>query len=721
MRGGAQGPHSQTLDSRLCDSSTSMRPILLAMLTAALLAAGPAHADDDPYLWLEDVNGERALNWVREQNARAEKEFAAHARYEPLRADLLRILNSRDRIPMVNRLGRHHYNFWRDAANPRGLWRRTTLAEYRKPQPVWETVLDLDALSKNESENWVWKGADCLRPDSPLAPYRRCMLRLSRGGADAAVEREFDLVDKRFVAGGFVLAEAKSSTGWRDIDSMWVATDYGPGSHTTSGYPRIVKLWKRGTPLAQAVTVLEGPVNEVGASGISERESGKRRDWIVRSISSRDSQWLRLRNGKLVALEAPTDADVTFFKNQLLLRLRTAWKPAAREFAAGSVIAIALPDFDAGKRDFYLLYEGDARRALQSVATTRSAVLLEELDNVRSRWHEATFDGRRWQTRRVPTPENAQIDLADASWASDEYLLTVQGFTSPTALYRTTVGARKWEEFERLKAMPAFFNADGLQVSQYQAVSGDGTRVPYFVVARQGLSLNGSNPTLLYGYGGFENSLLPWYSGNFGKGWFESGGVFALANTRGGGEFGPAWHLQARREGRQKSFDDFIAVAEDLIKRGITTSRRLGIMGGSQGGLLVTGTMVQRPDLFGAVVAQVPLTDMLRYHKLLAGASWIGEYGDPEIPADREFIAKYSPYQNVRRTADYPRLFLVTSTRDDRVHPGHARKMAARMLEQGHDVLYFENIEGGHGAAANNEQSARLWAQTFSFLQRQLQ
>ena len=691
-------------------------PFVLAICMSSAGAASTA----DPYLWLEEVTGERALAWVRARNAEAEKELAADQRYEPLRRELLGILNSRERIPYVSRMGDHYYNFWRDAANPRGLWRRTTLDEYREAKPRWETVLDLDALAKAENENWVWKGADCLRPDSPGKPYRHCLLSLSRGGADAAVEREFDLIDKRFVADGFVLPEAKSRSDWLDADTLWVATDYGAGSLTTSGYARIVKLWKRGMPLAEAQTVYEQPASEVLALGLSEREAGSRRDWVLRVISTRNVQWQRWRDGRLTPLATPTDAEVSFFQDQLLLRLRSAWKPADREFAAGAVIAIRLAEFDSGSRDFALVYEPGPRRALQTLASTRSALLLGELDNVRSRWHEATFDGAHWTRRPVPLPTNAQVNLAGNYWASDEYMLTVKDFSTPDTLVLGRVGVGKWSGFETLKSLPAFFDAGGIETLQFEATSRDGTRIPYFAVLRKGAKLEGSQPTLLYGYGGFENAQLPWYSGVFGKGWFEPGGLFLLANIRGGGEFGPDWHQQARREGRQKSFDDFIAVAEDAIARGITSPRHLGIMGGSQGGLLVTGTMVQRPELFGAVVAQVPLADMLRYHKLLAGASWVGEYGDPDKAEDRAFIEKYSPYQNLKKDAKYPRIFLYTSTRDDRVHPGHARKMVARMGAQGHDVLYFENIEGGHGAAANNEQAARMWAQTFTFLWRQL-
>jgi prolyl oligopeptidase len=697
-----------------------MRPLALLLCALLMTAEAATPPAEDPYLWLEDVSGERALAWVRSRNAEAEEQFAADPRYVPMRGELLRILDSRERIPFVTRMGGHYYNFWRDAANPRGLWRRTTLGEYRKAEPEWETVLDLDALATAENENWVWQGADCLRPDKSDEPYRHCLISLSRGGADAAVEREFDLVDRRFVADGFVLPEAKSRTGWRDADRLWVATDYGPGSLTTSGYARIVKLWKRGTPLAEATTLYEQPANEVLAFGLSERESGERRDWVVRVISTRNAQWQRVVDGRLVALPAPTDAEVTFFRDQVLLRLRTAWKPAQREFTAGTVIAIGVDALFAGRRDFAVVYEPGPRRALQTLATTRSAVLLGELDNVRSRWHEARFDGKAWTSRPMPLPLNAQVSIADTYWASDEFMLTVQDFATPSTLYLGRAGAKRWSEFETLKSLPQFFDASGLETRQFEAVSPDGTRIPYFAVMRRETKLDGRHPTLLYGYGGFEVSQLPWYSGVFGKGWLEPGGVFLLANIRGGGEFGPHWHLQARREGRQKTFDDFIAVAQDAIARGITSPEWLGIIGGSQGGLLVTGTMVQRPGLFGAVVAQVPLADMLRYHRLLAGASWIGEYGDPDKPDDRAFIARYSPYQNLRKEAKYPPLFLYTSSRDDRVHPAHARKTAARMREMGHDVLYFENIEGGHGAAANNEQAARMWAQTFTFLWRRL-
>ncbi len=689
-----------------------------ALTLAALLCLPAARAGDDPYLWLEDIDGARALDWVRERNAEAEREFAADARFQPLRRELLRVVDSDERIPFVARMGAHYYNFWRDARNPRGLWRRTTLAEYRKAAPAWETVLDLDALAQAEGENWVWQPPECLRPARAGEPYRRCLLRLSRGGADAVVVREFDLQDKRFVDGGFALPEAKSSVSWKDIDTLWVGTDFGPGSMSAAGYPNVAKEWKRGAPLTAARTVFTGQAADIGVAVESEFARGRRVDWVQRWITQRDVERFVLIDGRRVAVDIPRDALPRLFGEWLIVRLRSAWTAGARSLVDGAVLAIGFDAFLRGERNFDVLYAPAPGRALQSIAQTESALLFTELDRVRARLIEARHDGRRWTIRRVPAPDNAQISVAATDWATDEYFVTLQDFTTPTTLYRAEVGLTDWSRAERLKAPPAFWNADGVNVRQLEATSGDGTRVPYFVVARD--APDGARPVLLYGYGGFEVAQRPFYSGVFGKGWLEAGGVFVLANIRGGGEFGPAWHRAALRENRQKSFDDFIAVAEDLVARGIAHPGRLGIMGGSQGGLLVTGAMVQRPELFGAVVAQVPLTDMLRFHKLLAGASWIGEYGDPDKPADRAYIEKYSPYQNVRKDAKYPPLYLVTSTRDDRVHPGHARKMAARMIEYGHDVRYFENVEGGHGAAANNAQSARMWAQAFTFLWRSL-
>ncbi len=695
-----------------------MRLFLTGILLAAACLSGRAQ-QNDPLLWLEDVHGERALAWVREQNVRAEKEFAADPRYEPLRKDLLAILDSPQRIPYVTRMGEFFYNFWRDADHPRGIWRRTTVDDYRSSSPRWETVLDLDALASHEGENWVWKGAECLRPEQPTEPYRHCMLALSRGGADAVVLREFDLLDQRLVLGpnAFVLGEDKQSIEWKDANTVWVMSAFRADEKTTSGYPRVAREWKRGSLASASPIVFEGRRTDVGVDVSSERESGRRRDWYERDVAFWDSEYTVVDGDRKVKLDIPADARPIPFHDWLLIRTRTPWTTGGSTYPGGSLLAIRFDLFVRGSRTFYILYEPRPRASLVDIALTKSAVLITELDNVRSRLWELSYDGQNWNRGRVPTPEFAQIDIASSYWASDDYQYTAQDFLTPTTMWERNVSKSVRRE---LKSLPAFFKADGLQTQQVEATSRDGTRIPYFVVMRKDAKLDGSHPTLLTGYGGFAEPELPFYSGVFGKGWLEPGGVFVLANLRGGGEFGPDWHRAAQKEHKQRTWDDFIAVADDLVKRGITSPKRLGIVGGSQGGLLVTATMVQRPDLFGAVVAQVPLTDMLRYHKLLAGASWIAEYGDPDRPDERAYIEKYSPYQNVKKDAKYPRIFLTTSTRDDRVDPAHARKLAAKMIDQGHDVLYFENIEGGHSAGADNAQRARMWAQTFSFLWRQL-
>ena len=700
---------------------TLHRPVafLAALVTTWMLGAAPAvAAADDPYLWLEDVGSEKALAWAETRNAAAEKVFSANPRFEPLQRALLEVLDSRDRIPYVSRMGAHHYNFWRDAANPRGLWRRTTLAEFAKPLPAWETVLDLDALAKQENENWVWKGVECLRPSQADAAYRHCVLVLSRGGADATVLREFDLTAKALVPKGFVLPEAKQGLHWLDADTVWVRTDFGPGSMTSSGYARLVKEWKRGTPLADARTVFEGRPSDVSVWATSDWDTGQRRDWLVRSLAFWNTERFVLVDGQPVKLDLPADATPTTFKDWLLLRLRTPWTVGGVTHPGGALLAMRYADFMKGERSFEALYTPTARSSLSSGPfATRHAVLFTELDNVRPRLWELRHDGKGWQRQRVDLPDAGRVGNLSTYWASDRYFYSHQDFSTPTTLFARSVGDARSTP---VKALPRQFDATGIQTRQFEAVSADGTRIPYFIAVREGTKADGSLPTLIYGYGGFAVSQLPWYSGSFGKGWLEPGGVLVLANLRGGGEFGPEWHRAAQKQNKQRTWDDLAAVAEDLIKRGITSPKHLGIMGGSQGGLLVTATMVQRPELFGAVVSQVPLIDMLRYHKLLAGASWMAEYGDPDKPEERAFIAPYSPYQNVKKGVAYPPTFIYTSTRDDRVHPGHARKMVARMEEQGHQVLYYENIEGGHGAAADNKQAARMWAQTFSFLWEQL-
>ena len=670
---------------------------------------------DDDLQWLEEVQGTAALDWVRGQNEVTQAELTARPEYGPTRAQLLEVLNASDRIPFVVRRGAWLYNFWQDEAHKRGLWRRTTLAQYRLAAPQWETVIDLDALAKAENENWVWGGANCLGPD-----YRHCLISLSRGGADAKVVREFDAVDKRFVDGGFELPEAKSDVEWIDADTLYVGTDFGPGSKTDSGYPRIIKRWQRGTPLSAALTVFEGATTDVSVSVSVDKTPGFERTLFSRATDFYNQKYFLLEGKDLVPLDIPSDATPSFLRDLLLLSLRSDLQAEDKRFPSGSLLYTDASAYLLGERRWQPLFTPTATRSLAGYTFTRDHVLLNVMDNVASRlelWHKAgsTLTGRQID---APFPGSLGVGslhdpLLPADDLAESYWLTYTDFLTPDSLF---LGSTAHDQRELLKSRQALFDAKGQRTEQRFATSKDGTRVPYFIVWPEGAFANGLNPTLLYGYGGFEIALKPWYSGGFGRAWYQHGGVLVVANIRGGGEYGPAWHQAAVKVHKQRSYDDFIAVAEDLIAAGVTSPKHLGIMGGSNGGLLVGATFVQRPELFNAVVCQVPLLDMRRYHTLLAGASWMAEYGNPDDPAEWPFISAYSPYHNVKAGVVYPHVLFTTSTRDDRVHPAHARKMAARMMAQGHPVLYYENIEGGHGGAADNEQRAHLQALEFTYL-----
>ncbi len=691
----------------------TMKSLLCSLLLMSSLSYAATAADPDPYLWLEDIDSGPALDWVRSRNAITAKELEAQPEFSALRARLLAIFESRERIPYVVKQGKHFYNFWRDAQHVRGLWRRTTLDEYRKASPAWETVLDLDALAASERENWVWAGADFLHPS-----YDRCLLSLSRGGGDAAVVREFDVVKKEFVTDGFQLPEGKNRTNWRTRDELFVGADFGPGSMTSSGYPRFVKLWKRHTPLSSATLLFEGKDTDVAVSALVSEHPGSRHELVVRTIDFYSAEYRLLKGKKLKQLKVPPDADLSTFRDQILVTLRSAWTVGGKIYPSGAMLAMPWDQFLRGKRAFQLLYSPHPSGSLSSVAATLNYLIVNELDNVRSKIYALSHENGKWRRSALPIPIDGAVGAAAIDeFESDEFFLNVTDFITPNSLYRGTVGK---SDYELLKQLPSFFSSKGLRVSQHLAVSKDGTRIPYFQVARNDVALDGSNPTLLYGYGGFEVSYQPAYSASVGSAWLERGGVYVLANIRGGGEFGPKWHQAAVKENRQRAYDDFIAVSEDLIARKVTSSKRLGIMGGSNGGLLMGVMLTQRPDLFGAIVCQVPLLDMHRYHKLLAGASWMGEYGDPEKEEEWAYIGRYSPYQNLRKEGKYPRVLFTTSTRDDRVHPGHARKMAAKMLAQDHDFLYYENIEGGHGGAANSAQQAYMTALAYTFLWKEL-
>lgn len=689
-----------------------MRRFGLLVATVTIPCISFAMEEPDPFAWLEDVEGERALAWAKEQNARTLPELQSRPEYKAVFDKALSILDSKDKIPMPGLFGTTVYNFWKDERHERGIWRRTTLDSYRTATPAWETVIDIDALAKAENKPWDFKGADCLPPD-----FRLCLVSLSRGGADATVVREFDTVTKAFVPGGFTLPEAKTSVSWRDADTLWVGTDFGAGSLTTSGYPRVVKLWKRGTPLSEARTVFEGLDTDVYAYGTTLHTADRRYDLVVRVPAFYRQQSHLYLGDRLVRLEIPEDADLNgIFKDQVLFSLRTDWAVGGKTYRSGTLLAGGLDGFLRDQPALQALFEPSERVSLAGVGSTRDRVLVLTLDNVRSRLASHTLDKGAWTRTEVPLPGQGAASIPAASDFADVYFVSYQDFLTPSSLWLSSAGAAP----EKVKTMPTFFNAAGMQIVQYEATSKDGTKIPYFVVTPKGFVADGRAPALLNAYGGFEVPLTPTYSGTRGAAWLERGGVFVVANIRGGGEFGPRWHEAALKQNRIKSFEDFIAVAEDLIARKVTSAARLGIVGGSQGGLLVGGAMAMRPDLFGAVISQVPLADMRRFSKLLAGASWMAEYGDPDIPEQWAYIQTWSPYQMLRKDAKYPKAFIWTNTRDDRVHPGHARKMVARLLDLGHPVYYFENVEGGHGAGVLNKQTAHVTALEYAYLWKML-
>jgi len=691
----------------------SLRLLLLTLLfvTVASAATPPS---SDPWLSLENLDSPASMSWVRKQNAVTLHALAESPSFQAMNSRFLAILDSDARIPYVVKHGDALYNFWRDSKHPRGLWRRTSLAEYRKASPAWETVIDVDALAATEKQNWFWGGAQVLPTDST-----RALISLSRGGADAKVVREFDLSTKAFVKDGFELPESKSDVGWADHDHVFVALAIDSTTMNTSGYARVVKEWTRGEPLASARTVYEDERSDVYAAVQHDFTPGFERDFVIHGVSFYSNELFLLRDGKRIKIEKPDDADAGAWREWLLVQLRTDWTVNGRTYKAGSLLAANLDDFLAGGRNLQVLFEPTDRTSLQGYSTTRSTVLLRTLDNVRTRVAIARPESGRWKVEPVSgLPEFSTIEVSPVDdRLSDDFWLQITDFLTPPSL---ELYSAERNAHERLKQSPSFFDGSRAVVTQHEAVSKDGTHVPYFEIAPKDLALDGNAPTVLTGYGGFEVSIVPFYNPVDGSGWVARGGVYVVANIRGGGEFGPRWHQAAMRENRPRAYEDFIAVAEDLVKRKVTSPRHLGCIGGSNGGLLVGNMLTRRPDLFGAIVCQSPLLDMHRYHKLLAGASWMSEYGDPDNPKDWAFIRTFSPYENVTKDAKYPPVLFTSSLRDDRVHPGHARKMVAKMEAQGHDVLYYENLEGGHGGAANNKEEAYQSALAYTFLWKKL-
>lgn len=736
--------------------------LLSAAVPVLLLAAGPAlaHAPSDPaaaaatnppphfprdlspegvkaaddHLALEEVDGAEAAAFVAASNEKALSALTSDRRYEAFRQQAEAILTATDRIPAPSFLGEGVGNFWQDAANPKGIWRRTTLDSYRTAQPRWETLLDIDALARAEGKDWVFKGANCLAPDET-----RCLINLSDGGKDAVTVREFDLTTRRFVEGGFVIPEGKHRISWLDRDTLLIATDFGPGTMTESGYPFIVKSLTRGHPLAHATEVYRGQQGD-GGYGVSPMVFRDKAGAVEAVLFSRPLDTFRsetwwLKDGRPVRLHIPDRVTLHgMLAGTLVFGLDEDWNGSIKTFKAGTLVAPPLDGLEIENSHLVFgnmqveVFKPDQRQSVADVAVLDDRLVVALNDNVRGRLITLRPHGE-WPYRRgeLAVPANSAVGLGDSSKSRGEVFVSSQGFLTPPTLSLLSVRPAAQGALDKgalalteLKSAPARFDASTHVVEQFEATSTDGTRIPYFVTRPRDLALDGTAATILFGYGGFQASFPPAYKPEMGKLWLENGGVFVQANIRGGGEFGPAWHQAALRENRQRAFDDFAAVARDLEQRRITSPRHLGIYGRSNGGVLTSVSITQHPELFNAAVIESPLIDMLRYQELPAGASWIGEYGDPRIAGDAEFIARYSAYQQLRPEVKYPRVYITTNTRDDRVHPGHARKFAARLGDQGHDHLYYEDTAGGHSNDADPVANARRWARHYVYLSQQL-
>eukprot|EP00440_Ansanella_granifera_P033074 gb/GFBE01035886.1/.p1 GENE.gb/GFBE01035886.1/~~gb/GFBE01035886.1/.p1 ORF type:complete len:698 (+),score=148.88 gb/GFBE01035886.1/:1-2094(+) len=688
---------------------------------------------EDPHQWLEEISDDKCINWAKEKNEATFSEFGQPTESVTY-TRVLEVLESKDKIAGVTKIDDLYYNFWQDADHVRGIWRRCSLEEYRKPpgEVNWELVLDIDALGKEEDQSWVWHGK-VLLDEGPEAKHDICLVKLSPGGSDADVVREFNLVKKEFVPeseGGFRVGACKSRVCYKSRDVLLIGTDTGAENDMTdSGYPRQVREWKRGTPLAEAPIVFEGEKTDVAVSAARYYDRGVWHECRDRSITFYTAEYNWLHNGDWKKVDVPDDVDVSTFKDSFTFRLRSEWKVSGATYSQGSLLAIPVDSFFAGKlEEMKVLFAPSPSESLEDTTGTLNYLILSVLNDVKTKLVFWEYKDGTWVDRGSETGlgmENVSLGGVDSD-KNDELWATVQGYTRPTSLFLTTAEelfAGNLLASSPLKMLPAFYKADDIEVQQFFATSLDGTKVPYFQLSKKDLKMDGSNVTLLYGYGGFEISLTPVYSATRGVAWLEDGGVWIDANIRGGGEYGPSWHQAAKKANRNKAYEDFEAVAEDLIKRGVTSRDRLGIQGGSNGGLLV-GNMLTRPkatELFGAVVCQVPLLDMKRYNKLLAGASWMGEFGDPDTSDWDDFLHQYSPYHKVSAEASYPPSLFVTSTKDDRVHPGHARKMVAKLLEHPsakERTYYYENIEGGHGGAADNKQRAFMQAVQYAFLRK---
>lgn len=678
-----------------------MKALTVGIVMSASITGASVAQDADPYVWLENVEGEQALEWVGERNKHSLGILEADERFTGLMESALRDYNAVDKIAYGRLLGGSVHNFWQDEKNVRGIWRRASLRSYKSGEPRWINLMDLDQIAHDEGENWVLKGRKCLPPD-----FGHCLVEFSRGGGDAVVTREYDAMMKRF-AGRFITDEAKQEVVWIDRDTVLIGTDYGDGTTTESGYPNQVRVWKRGFDLATSKMVHEGNRTDVGSFPFASHRAdstyvGIRQalDFFTNVLHIYDAE-----NEEMRTLDLPRSIDFKgIFGHDVIIQLRKNWRIAGRDIPAGALISVNIADATGGTSgaNLKVIFTPTGSSSIDDVQIGKDRMYLSILENVTGKLYSAKPSNKGWDVSEIAMPANGSLNIVSVDEWSDAAFVNYENFLQPDTLYAIERGG----EPEVVQSLPARFDAEGLVTEQKFATGSDGTEIPYFVIRKADTEMNGTTPTMLYGYGGFEISMTPAYLAGFGKLWLENGGAYVIANIRGGGEFGPAWHQAVLKENRQLAFDDFIAVAENLISTGLTSAPHLGIRGGSNGGLLVGASFTQRPDLFNAVICAVPLLDMMRYHTLLAGASWVGEYGDPDIPEERAYIRKYSPYQNIDADAEYPEMFIYTSTKDDRVHPGHGRKMAARLMDYGKPVLYYENTEGGHAAAANLKQRA---------------
>ena len=702
---------------KLVSTAALAAALALGMTTMATAQDGVPGPEEDPYIWLEEARSDEALGWVRAENNRTMAHMAQDPRFDELTAEALAILDAEDRVPYVSIRKDGLYNFWQDKQNPKGILRRTTLDSYKTDNPVWETVLDVDALAAAEGKEWVYKGSSCLPPDQRL-----CMIALSDGGEDATILREFDMTTKQFVEGGFVIEE-KSQGGaeWLDENTLLVSRDFGGGTITESEYPFTTRVWKRGTPLSEATELFRGQASDVwaGAGLVRDNKGVVHGRTAFRAISFHESinyvwhdgEWLELDMPKKASIGGIVDGHLTFSTD-------VDWETQGQVFPADSLIAVDLEEFkrDPNGAKKTLVWAPAERQTKQGGGATANSAYMSILDNVVGKVLKIDFENGEWVQRQVKLPDNATLGVQATSSETDEIMFTSTDFLTPGTLWYSDGSG----DPQVLKTSPSYFDSTGMEVEQFEATSPDGAKIPYFLVKPKGMEMDGTTPTLLYGYGGFQISQLPGYRSLTGKMWLEKGGAFILANLRGGGEFGPGWHQSAIRENKQRTWDDFIAVGKDAVTRGITNPGQLGIQGGSQGGLLVGTAFTQAPEAFDAAIVAIPLFDMLRYHLIGRGASWIGEYGDPRIPEQRAWIEGYSPYQKIVAGVDYPAPFLWASTADDRTHPAHARKAAAKLKELGQDYWYYEDMTGGHSGGVDNEQRAKLQALQMVYLMQRL-